>query len=163
MGRPARWLAATALLVTGVGTAACSGGGGDSNAFCAAVAAAPSLDSIVRGFTEQEPLELSRNLETAHDAYHQIADTAPFDIRDETDALVSMVDIVLGAIRENPDDRSAAQRMIRGAVEELGPVDDETRIVVEAVADRCGLDLDAGSTDGPEELPDPPSPTGPTG
>lgn len=164
VGRPNRWFTATALLIAGLGTTACSGGGGgDTNAFCAAVAAAPSLDSIVRGFTEQEPVELSRNLVTADDAYQQIVDTAPSDIRDETETLMAAVGVVIGAVRENPDDRASAQRMIRGALEELGSVDDEARIVNDAIAARCDLDLNAGSLDAPEELPDPPSPTGPSG
>lgn len=144
VGRPLAHLLAAVAVLTGPALVGCSKTSEDPAAFCAAVSAAPSLDSILRGFTDQEPLTLTRNLDEAQEAYARVRDTAPADIADETAALVEVVDLVIDAVRENPDDRRSVLEAVQTAMATTDPVDEDAALIAETARDRCGIDLNAG-------------------
>lgn len=144
VGRLVPHLLAAVAVFTGPVLVGCSKNSDDTAAFCAAIAAAPSLDSILRGFTDQEPLTLTRNLDEAQEAYGRVRDTAPAGITDETEALVEVVDLVIDAVRENPDDRRSVLETVQTAMATKDPVDDDAALIAETARDRCGIDLNAG-------------------
>lgn len=141
-----RRLAVGAVLVGLVAAgAACSGEDReDTAAFCAAVSTAPSLDSVLRGFTDQEPVSLERNLDAAQQAYARVADTAPPEIEEQTTRLVEIVDVVIDAVREHPDDRSTVISDITAALEEHEDIADDASVVADRAQELCDLDLNAG-------------------
>lgn len=147
------------LVLGGLIGSACSDEADDTSAFCAAVSAAPSLESLIRGFTSQDPDTLTRNLDAAQEVYARVRDTAPAEVRDETETLISVVDIVVDAVRDNPDDRLTAIEEVRRSLEEIGPIEEETTVVTDMIDRRCGIDVNAGLLQHPDDRPDPPSPS----
>lgn len=140
--------ALAAVTAVALGAAAgCSSDGDDASAFCAAVAAAPSLDSVIQGFAEQEPVTLDRNLDDAQAAFAAVRDTAPGEIEEDATELVAVVDLVIEAVRDNPDDRAAAVEAIERGLAGRDGADDAAIAVAAYAKDACDVDLNAGLTD----------------
>ncbi len=146
--RPLRAAAVAVGLATALTAASCTDDGGASaEAFCRELATAPSLDTVLTGYTAADEHDLADRLDDASDAYADVRDAAPSDIRDETGAVVDLVDEVLGAVRDHHDDPEAVATRLRAAVAEHPDAQDASTTLVEWAAERCELDL--GSPLGP--------------
>lgn len=118
-------------------------------ALCEAVAEVPPLASVVTGFAETHPAELSTRLDEAEAAYADLRGSAPDDIDDEVDKVIDLVDEVMVAVRENPDDREAAAEGIRSVIAEHPEVEEASAALVAYTSENCGIDLDPTPADEP--------------
>jgi hypothetical protein len=141
------------------GLVACGSDGDSSDSFCAALRSAPTLETVISGFTSVDPGELTRRLDRASTAYATVARTAPDDIDADVDAVVVVVDAVIEAVRANTDDPTAAAAALRAAIENEPDLSGAAVRVATYAKDECDLDLNPGIT--PDSTTTPP-PTGST-
>lgn len=139
-------MAALALAASGT---ACTDDGGSDEAFCRELATAPSLDTVLTGYTAADEHDLTNRLDDATDAYAEVRAAAPSDIRGETGDVVDLVDEVLDAVRDHHDDPEAVAARLRGAVEEHPEAAEASAAMVEWAAEHCKLDLSATLAPGP--------------
>jgi hypothetical protein len=135
-------LAVGALVLSG-----CSKDEGSQEAFCAQVAKVPSLEATLSRFSEVDADVLADRIEKARAAYHDLEDAAPGQIDGETAAVVDLVDAVLDAVLEHPDDPEQAAAQLREAMDDHAGVDDDRAAVAAYAADECGVTLDADLAD----------------
>ncbi len=105
---------AVAALVAGL--TGCTDDGGSPEAFCKAVKAVPSLESVVTGFDDADRTELTARLDAAEDAYGELRSTAPGEIDDDVDDVVDLVDAVIDAVRRHRADPEAVAAQVRRSV-----------------------------------------------
>lgn len=144
--RPRRaWrVAVSALVAVPLLATACGSDDGDSQSFCAALRSAPTLESVVSGFTGLDGAELTRRLDRAANAYDNVERTAPAEVDDEVTTVVAVVDAVIEAVRANPDDRAAAVAAVRAAIREHPDLQASADTISTYAADTCDLDLNPG-------------------
>lgn len=138
-------LRASTLLVSAalvVSSAACSSESGSVEAFCEAVVDVPPLATVVSGFAETYPAEVSSRLSDAESAYADLRDSAPGDIDDEVDRVVDLAEEVMDAVREHSEDRDAATDRIRSSMADHPDAEEASAAVVAYAAEHCDVDLD---------------------
>lgn len=138
-------LCATALLAT----AGCTHSSGSTTAFCEQVAQVPALETVLARFSETDPGELRTRIDKARSAYHALGSAAPSEIHDETAQVVDLVDDILDAVADNPDDPvKAADQLRKAMADHKGVAGARTKVA--AYAERhCKVQLDptlTGST-----------------
>lgn len=137
---------ATAVAVAAFGLGACSKGGDDNASFCAAVRSAPSLESVLVGFTAQDPAELGRRLDKAQAAYATVRSSAPKAVHDDVTTIVDVVDQLIAAVRAHPNDPDAVRDRIRSDVADHQGVAAATVAVADYARDHCDVELNPGVT-----------------
>lgn len=136
-----------ALLVVAVAALAlvgCGSDDGDDQSFCAALRSAPTLESVVSGFTALDGPELTRRLDRAASAYDNVERTAPGEVDDEVTTVVTVVDAVIEAVRDNPEDRAAAVAAVRATLRDHPDLEPAAQAISTYAADTCDLDLNPG-------------------
>lgn len=150
IARPRRVTRAGALLAaTAIGALGLVGCGGDeetSNSFCAALRSAPTLESVVSGFTGLDGPELSRRLDRAAGAYKTVEKTAPEKIRGEVRLVVRVVEDIVESVRANPEDPNAAMASVRRTVEDQTDLIGASSRVASYASTECDLDLNPGAS-----------------
>lgn len=144
--RPAAAALAACLLLLASG---CSKDEGSTEAFCAQVKQVPALETVLDRFSEADPAVLADRIEQARTAYADLADAAPEEIAEPTEAVVDLVDATLDAVEDHPTDPSAASAQLRKAVAASKGIDADRKEVAAFAQDRCDVRLDAtlgGST-----------------
>ena len=136
-------VAAVLLALTAAGGCG-SDDAGSSRSFCAALRSAPTLESVVAGFTGVDDAELSRRLDRAATAYDHVERTAPDEVGDDVDTVVAVVDAVIDAVRTHPDDRQAAMASVREATGTSPDLAEAATRIAGYAADECDLDLNPG-------------------
>ncbi|MCB0978770.1 MAG: hypothetical protein KDB02_15055 [Acidimicrobiales bacterium] len=129
-----------------VGLVACGSDGGSSKSFCAALRSAPTLESVVSGFTGLDAPELSRRLDRAASAYDTVESTAPDEIDDDVEVVVTVVNDVIESIRANPGDPTAAMNSVRRTIKDQKDLKGATARVSSYAKSECDLDLNPGAT-----------------
>lgn len=135
-----------AALVGLSGLVACGSDGDSDRSFCAALASAPTLESVVSGFSSVDASELTRRLDRASSAYATVARTAPDSVDDDVDEVVGVVDAVIEAVRANAEDPEAAVTAVRAAVERRPDLSGASGRIAAYAKDECELDLNPGIT-----------------
>lgn len=133
-------------LITGAG---CSKDEGSTQAFCTEVKQVPALETVLDRFTEADPAVLDDRIDKARAAYADLAEAAPEQIADETDAVVSLVDEILDAVQENPTDPAQASAQLRKAVAARKGIDGDRTKVAAFAQEHCDVELDATLGSGP--------------
>ncbi|MBX3315041.1 MAG: hypothetical protein KF906_12055 [Actinobacteria bacterium] len=146
-GRRAISLVALASIAT-MSVTACGSDDGDSQSFCAALRSAPTLESVVSGFTALDGPELTRRLDRAAAAYDTVERTAPSEVDDEVETVVAVVDAVIEAVRNNPDDRRGAVAAVRTAISDHPDLDASAATIATYAHETCDLDLNPGVAPG---------------
>jgi hypothetical protein len=144
--RPAVLALAIIVLVTGLG--ACTKDEGSTAEFCARVEEVPALESVLARFSEADPDVLADRIAKARGAYDDLAEAAPPEIADETDAVVSLVNDILDAVEEHPTDPAKAATQLRAAVAEHKGVAADRSKVADFAQAQCDVQLDATLTEG---------------
>lgn len=144
--RRARWGALVAPALLASVAAACGSDGGDNQSFCAALRSAPTLESVVSGFTGLDDAELTRRLDQAESAYGRVERAAPDAVGDDVETVVSVVDAVIASVRINRDDPAAAVTAVRFAIEDHPDLQGASTRVAAYAKDECELDLNPGIT-----------------
>jgi hypothetical protein len=132
---------AAALTIT-LGPTACSGDDGSVEAFCAEIEALPSLESVLSRFSEADPQQLADSIDRARASYEDLASAAPSEIRDETEAVVALVDDVLDAVERHPDDPKAAADALRSTMDDHPDVEQARTAVASYAEAECEVELD---------------------
>lgn len=138
MNRLLAALLAAALLVA---APACSRDKGSKEAFCEQVAKVPALDSVVQGFADADPDELTERLDGAKDSYAALASSAPGDIRGDVAQVDSLVEVVTDAVAEHHDDPEAVTSEIRDAMADHQGADEASKRVAAYAERTCGVEL----------------------
>lgn len=130
-------------------SAGCTQSSGSTKAFCDQVAQVPSLETVLARFSEADPGELRTRIDKARSAYHALEDAAPSEIHDETADVVALVDDILDAVADNPDDPvKAADQLRKAMADHKGVAGSRTKVA--SYAERnCKVQLDptlTGST-----------------
>jgi hypothetical protein len=140
--RPAALAIAALVLATGSITG-CTSDSGSTEDFCAQVKKVPSLEAVLSRFSEADRDVLQGRIDKARAAYQDLADAAPAEIDEETDQVVSLVDAVLDAVEQHPNDPAKASAQLRKAMADHKAVEAD-RAKVAAYAQRhCDVQLDA--------------------
>jgi hypothetical protein len=139
---------AAALLLASGGLAACSDDAGSPEAFCAQVEQVPSLESVLSRFSEADPDLLADRIAKARAAYDELAEAAPAEIEDETDQVVALVDAILDAVEEHPDDPAKASAQLRTAMADHEGVEADRAKVADYAQATCDVQLDATLSEG---------------
>ena len=130
-------------------TLGCTKEQGSEKAFCREVANAPTIDSVVSGFTDADQGELDKRLADAAEAYDDIAKAAPGEIRGDVDTVVRLVDAVIDAVKDHSEDPEVVAEQVRNAVvDNPGSIKAAASIAIYA-ANNCNLELNPTVEDGP--------------
>jgi len=127
------------LVLLGLGTAACSDDDGDLEAFCAGIA--EHRDELMAITPEQSEAEARAALPAVLDAYDEIVDHAPREVRGPARRLR---DLLHEIAEVDPDDDAAYGRAVLELLEE-----DTQRDAVAFttyVQEHCGVDLTSPAT-----------------
>lgn len=136
-------MACTAIAVS------CTKDQGSEQAFCRQVAKAPTVDSVVSGYTDAEGSELDARLADAASAYADLAKVAPGKIRGEVNTVVRLVDAVIAAVKEHREDPEVVADRVRAeVVNNPGSIKASIAVATYA-ADRCKLELNPALSDRP--------------
>lgn len=138
-----------ALAIAATGLAGCSSDGGSQAAFCAQVRKVQPLEVLLAGFTEADPVELARRLDTGAAAYADLLDASPGEVRGDVRQVVELVDEVIAAVRAHRNDPEAAAAQVRAAVADHPKAAESTTAVAAHAKDRCGVDLNPTVVDDP--------------
>ena len=139
-----------AAAAVALSTLGCTKEQGSEEAFCREVAKAPTIDSVVSGFTDADPGELDKRLADAAKSYEDIANAAPGEIRGEVDTVVRLVDAVIDAVKDHSDDPEVVADQVRNAVvDNPGSIKAAASIAIYA-ANNCSLELNPTVDDEPE-------------
>ena len=141
--RIAAAVTATLALATSAGLSACTDSPGSKDDFCEQGAKVPSLEAVLSRFSETDPDVLAERIDNARAAYADLASAAPSAIDSETDSVVALVDDVLNAVEDNPEDPAKAAAQLREAMVTHEDVDDAQVTVAAYALDECGVRLDA--------------------
>lgn len=136
------------LLATASALSGCSKTSGSSAAFCKDLKAAPTLASIVAGYTQADSAELTARLTSARTTFARLRTDAPRDVRSSVATLVQAVDVVLDSVAAHPSDPSAASTAIRARASTFADVASASAEVSRYAKDTCGFALDAGGLPG---------------
>ncbi len=136
-----RCLAALAAATMVVGTAACTRDGGSADAFCKEIRRTPTLESVVTGFAEADPEELSTRLDAARNAYARLRRSAPSAVRGDVGPVVDLADEVITAVADHHDDPEAVTDAVRKAVDRHDDAAAAAEKVAAYAKKTCGVDL----------------------
>ncbi len=150
-------VALAGLLATA--TASCTQDQGSEKAFCKQVGKAPTVESVVAGFTNADPGELQARFGEATDAYAGLRDAAPSEIRDDMGTVADLVDAVVAAVKENRDDPEAVADQVRAAVKDHPGAIKATVTVAAYAAGHCNLQLNPSVDEGSSSTAVPTTPT----
>ena len=140
-------LTASVLLVVALASA-CTNDGGSPEEFCAQVKKVPALEAVLARFSEADTDLLDDRIAKAREAYDDLAAAAPSEIDDETDQVVSLVNDILDAVEQNPDDPAKASSQLRKAMADHEGVDADRAKVAAYAKEQCDVQLDATLTEG---------------
>ena len=135
---------AVALGLPLVVTVGCSKDTGSDAAFCAALRSAPTVESVVSGYTGLDGPELSRRLDRAANAYASVGRTAPPSLSDDVDLLVGSVNAVIEAVRAHPNEPNTVLETVRATAGSKKRLGDATRRIDDYARKECGMDLNSG-------------------
>lgn len=136
-----RWLAAgVAVVVLALGAVACTDDG-DSGAFCDRLADTSSIGDILNQLDSSDPAGTEEALNDALEQFSDLEADAPGSIRDDVARVRQGVELILEAVKDNPDDLPAAREQIAGQVDELSGLVSASDEVVTYARDECELDL----------------------
>ena len=121
---------------------ACAKDPGSKAAFCREARRAPDLSATLNDFSQADSGELRRRLTAASDAYERLADAAPKQIRGDTRSVVDLVDEVIGAVRDHPDDPEAVTDQVRKVATASPKVAEATKAVNDYASKECNVELD---------------------
>ncbi|MEO6989572.1 MAG: hypothetical protein ABI239_13105 [Aquihabitans sp.] len=147
-----RHAAATVALVamlSMIGAACTDSDDGSDEAFCARLAEAPALSTVIDGFTSASPDDLDQRLSQAAESYSKLRDAAPSEVDDEVDTLVDLVDAVIDAVRTNPEDPVAAADQVRSVVGQHPDAATASETVTEYASRTCKIELGTTTVPGP--------------
>ncbi|HEX2575119.1 MAG TPA: hypothetical protein VHK88_02150 [Aquihabitans sp.] len=141
-------LAALGCASLALAAAACTDDVGSEEAFCDRVATVPPLATLLTGFDDADPAELSRRLDSASSAYDDLRDAAPQEIRDDVGEVVRLVQAVIDAVEADADDPEAAADRLRAAMADHRGGEAAALEVAAYASDRCGVELNPTVDDG---------------
>lgn len=135
-------LVAAALVVVGGASLAtgCSDTGG-KDAFCDRVADTPQITETLARLDVSDPGGSRRRLEEAVASFRSLEADAPGEIRSDLARLRQGVEVVLEAVRDNPDDLPAAREAILEREDELAGLAQAGRQVADYARTECRVDL----------------------
>lgn len=147
--RPA--LVGVGLAVVVLGGVACSDD--DSGAFCDRLGDTEQLGDVLNSLDTSDPASVETEIEAAFDEYAELEAAAPGEIRDDVARVRQGVELVLDAVRDNPDDLPAAREQIAGQIDELAGLVTAGDNLVRYASDECDINLvpvgvDEDPTDG---------------
>lgn len=146
-GRTAPVTATALTVLLAFGVPACSRQQGSQAAFCREVRQAPDLRATLSGFSDADPAELGTRLTTAREAYERLRRAAPGPIRSDTREVVALVDDIIAAVYDHPDDPDAVVSQARRSVAARPGAAEAARSVTAYAARACNLELDpSGAT-----------------
>ncbi len=154
MRGPVRAVLTAAVLV--LGAPACSDDG-DSGAFCDRLGDTEQLGDVLDSLDASDPADTEDRLQEALDQFADLEAAAPGEVRDDVARVRQGVELVLDAVRDNPDDLPGAREQIAEQFDELTGLVAASDNVVRYASDECDLNLapvgvDEPSTEG--ESPD---------
>jgi len=117
---------------------------GDSGAFCERLGDTEQLGEILGDLDTSDPAGVEDRLEAALEGFQDLESDAPGEIRDDVARIRQGVELVLEAVRDNPDDLSAAREAIAGEIDELSGLAQAGEAVTAYADEECGLDLTGG-------------------
>jgi uncharacterized protein HemY len=150
LGRAGRSI--VAIVIAATAATGCGGDEGSTASFCAEVAEVPALESVLARFSEADPQVLQDRIDRARSAYEDLAEAAPGSISAETDEVVELVDEVLAAVEDHPNDPAAAADQLRVVMAEHEGVDAARREVASFAQEECDLRLDPTLGSSTEEV-----------
>ena len=133
--------AATAILLLVLASTACSRDHGSKAAFCKEIKRVPSLDTVVQGFSDADPQELTARLKAANASYAALHKAAPKEIRGQVGEVEDLVDVVTTAVQDHHDDPEAAASQIRKAMASHPDAKKATVAVAKYAKANCDVDL----------------------
>lgn len=133
--------AATAILLALLTMAGCSRDHGSQEAFCKEIKRVPSLDTVVEGFSDADPQELSARLKAANASYAALQKAAPKEIRSQVGEVEDLVDVVTQAVEDHHDDPEAAAAQVRRAMASHPDAKTATVAVAKYAKTNCDVDL----------------------
>lgn len=134
-------LAAAALLCLAPVVAACTDDG-NSEAFCDQVGEVAPLADVLQGLDPGDPAGSRRQLDAAVAEFRALEADAPGAIRADVARLREGVELVVDAVKENPDDVTAAREAIAGRTDELAGLAQAGQAVVDYTDEECGVQLE---------------------
>ena len=141
--RPIRLVSAAVGVIVLIGSvSACTADeSASSTDFCSALRRVPSLASVLSGFADQQPGQLTRALDDAETAFEHLGEAAPEEIAPDVTAVVDLVRAVIDAVRSNPSDPDKAAAAVRGAVKEHDRAVTSSLAVADYARTKCHVEL----------------------
>lgn len=133
---------ATAALVVAL-AAGCSDDG-DSGAFCERLGETEPTADVLAALDASDPAGVEDTIQESLDDFEALEADAPGEIRDDVARLRQGVELILGAVEDNPDDLSAARAAIAGELDELSGLAQAGQAVADYAEAECGIDLGEG-------------------
>jgi len=140
---PIRLVSAAVGIIVMVGSvSACTADeSASSTDFCSALRRVPSLASVLSGFADQQPGQLTRALDDAETAFEHLGEAAPEEIAPDVTAVVDLVRAVIDAVRTNPSDPDEAAAAVRAAVKEHDRAVTSSLAVADYARTKCHVEL----------------------
>lgn len=134
-------MATGALALVSAGLAGgCSDTGG-KDAFCDRVADAPQITETLALLDASDPGGSRRRLEETVADFRSLEADAPGEIRSDVARLRQGVEVVVEAVKDNPDDLSAARQAILGRQDEMAGLAQAGVRVADYARTECSVDL----------------------
>jgi len=119
----------------------CTKDEGSVTAYCSQLRRVPPLASVLTGFADEDPGQLSARLDDASASYARLAKEAPSEVRGDTEDTVALVDAVIAGVSDHGDDPEAAASAVRKAVKEHPDAAAAAAKVSAYAADKCKVVL----------------------
>lgn len=115
---------------------------GDSDAFCDRVGEVVLPAEVLAQLDPADPAGSRRQLEAVVEEFRALEADAPGAIRADVARLREGVELVVAAVKENPDDLAAARAAITERTDELAGLAQAGQAVVSYADEECGITLD---------------------
>lgn len=134
---------AAAVLLALAALAACTDDG-DKEAFCERLATAPGLAEILSSVDASDPASVEETITDGIATFRSLETDAPGDVREDMARVRQGMELVLDAVRDNPDDPAGAREQIAAASDELAGLADASAQLTRYASQECGVALEGG-------------------
>jgi hypothetical protein len=97
--------------------------------------------SVISGYTQSDRQELQKRLTSARAFYAKLVKVAPDEVTDAVKTVVKIVDIVIDAVAQHPDDQAAVSEQIGLRLGDGKDAQAASALIVSVTKEQCGLDL----------------------
>jgi hypothetical protein len=154
-----------AVLTVAGATAGCAKAKGSKEAFCKQLRQTPALSTALAGYPSGDSATYTTQLREARDAFGDLQKAAPRSIRADVGAVGELVDDIVGAIEDHPDDAAAVASQLRMNMLTSPSAAKSALNVSNYASKECGLSLNPAAAVPPDSFDMPtssvPPPTAP--